>query len=68
MQEYYIAWWILPTFLGVSPILNSPFIFWNRAEKYIGQSFEEYLRGGKHVKKMEIYWMNNKTIIEFGFR
>ena len=32
--------------------------------RQISQSFEEYLRGGKHVKKLEIFWMNNKTIIE----
>ena len=34
----------------------------------INQSFEESLRGGKLVKNLEIFWMNNKTIIEFGFR
>ena len=34
----------------------------------IGQSLEESLRGGKHVKDLKIFWMNNKTIIEFGFR
>ena len=35
----------------------------------IGQSLEEMsLRGGKLVKNFIIFWMNNKTIIEFGFR
>ena len=34
----------------------------------ISQSFEESLRGCKLVKNLEIFWMNNKTIIEFGFR
>ena len=34
----------------------------------INQSFEESLRGGKLVKNLEIFWMNDKTIIEFGFR
>ena len=34
----------------------------------IGQSLEESLRGGKLVKDLEIFWMNNKIIIEFGFR
>ena len=34
----------------------------------IGQSLEEIsLRGGKLVKNFIIFWMNNKTIIEFGF-
>ena len=32
-----------------------------------GQSFEESLRGSKHVKNLEIFWMNIKTVIEFGF-
>ena len=35
--------------------------------RQIGQSFEESLRRGKHVKNLEIIWMNIKTIIEFGF-
>ena len=35
----------------------------------IGQNFsEESPREGKLVKNLEIFWMNNKTIIEFGFR
>ena len=34
----------------------------------IGLSFEKSLRGGKLVKNFEIFWMSNKTIIEFGFR
>jgi len=35
----------------------------------IGQNFsEESLREGKLVKNLEIFSMNNKTIIEFGFR
>ena len=34
----------------------------------IGQSFEESLRGGELIKNLEIFWRNNKTIIEFGFR
>ena len=34
----------------------------------IAKSFEESLRGDKLVKNFEIFWMNNKTIIEFGFR
>ena len=32
------------------------------------ETFEESLRKGKLVKKLEIFSMNNKTIIEFGFR
>ena len=32
------------------------------------RDFEESLRKGKLVKKLEIFSMNNKTIIEFGFR
>ena len=35
----------------------------------ISQSFQKSLRGGKHVKNLEIFWMNNKTIItEFSSR
>ena len=36
----------------------------------IGQSFirKENLREDKLVKNIEIFSMNNKTIIEFGFR
>ena len=34
----------------------------------IGQSFEVSLRGGKLVKNLEIFRMNNEIIIEFGFR
>ena len=34
----------------------------------IGQSFEESLRGGELIKNLEIFWRNNKTIIEFGLR
>ena len=35
----------------------------------IGQSLEEIsLRGGKLVKNFILFWMNNKTIIEFDFR
>ena len=28
---------------------------------------EERLRGGRHVKNLEIFSMNNKIIIEFGY-
>ena len=36
----------------------------------MGQSFirKENLREDKLVKNIEIFWMNAKTIIEFGFR
>ena len=30
--------------------------------------FKEILRGGKVVTTLEIFWMNNKAIIEFSFR
>ena len=33
-----------------------------------GQSLDESLRRGKLVKNFKIFWMNNKTIIEFTFR
>ena len=33
-----------------------------------GKCFEERLRGGKLFKNWEIFWMNNRTIIELGFR
>ena len=32
----------------------------------IGRSFEESLQGGFFIS-LEIFWMNNKTIVEFGF-
>ena len=44
-------------FLERNRKIQYPFVSWNRAEQ-----------GGKHVKNLEIFWMNNKTIIEFGFR
>ena len=31
------------------------------ADRRMGKSFEEGLRGGKLVKDLEIYWMNDKT-------
>ena len=34
----------------------------------LGQSLEESLAGGGLVKNLKIFWMNDKTIIEFGFR
>ena len=34
----------------------------------LGQSLEESLAGGGLVKNLKIVWMNDKTIIEFGFR
>ena len=39
-----------------------------KACREISQSFEESLRGGKHVQNLEIPSMHNKTIIEFGCR
>ena len=34
----------------------------------IGWSLKERLQRCKLVKKLNIFWMNNKTIIEFGFQ
>ena len=34
----------------------------------LGQSLEESLAGAGLVKNLKIFWMNDKTIIEFGFR
>ena len=34
----------------------------------IGRSLKESLRGGKLVKNVKIFWINNKTIIEFCFQ
>ena len=42
--------------------------FFPEREPKIGQSLEESLRWEKIVKNIDIFWMNNKTIIEFGFR
>ena len=33
----------------------------------IGQSLEERLRGGKLVKNLKTFWLNDKTITVFGF-
>ena len=33
-----------------------------------GKCFKEVYEDGWFVKSLEIFWMNNKTIIEFGFR
>ena len=69
MQEYtkqIIAKWMLSTILEASARKN--IIFWNHVKNY-GPSFEESLRGGKLVKKLEIFWVNNRynNIIEFSF-
>ena len=43
-------------------------ISWNHAEKQ-AKMLKKSLREGKLVyNKLEIFWMTNKTIIEFGFR
>ena len=34
----------------------------------IDQSFEEILQGVRLLKNLEIFWINNETIMEFGFR
>ena len=34
----------------------------------IGRSLKGSLQGGKLVKNLKIFWMNNKTIIESGFQ
>ena len=51
------AWWMLSTFWGVSAKKKSLFISWNRVEKdKLVTNFEE------------IFWTNNITILEFGYR
>ena len=42
------------------------FISWNCAKK--SQSSEEIQRGGKLVRNLKIFWMNNEIYIAFGFR
>ena len=42
------------------------FISWNCAKK--SQSSEESQRGGKLVRNLKIFWMNNEIYIAFGFR
>ena len=41
-----------------------------KPRREIGQSFlkQENIREDKLVKNIEIFWMNAKTVIEFGFR
>ena len=43
------------------------FISWNRIvpRNKPTESFEKGLRGGKHAKNLETFWMNIQTIIEF---
>ena len=54
-------------FWGVSSRKNICYIV--KPCREIGQSFEESLQEGKLVyNKLEILWMTNRTIIEFGFR
>ena len=67
MQEYarHIAGWKLSTFWGVSTREN---ICLYPCEIVPNEwSLEECLQEGKLVKNLEIFWMNNKRIIEFGF-
>ena len=69
-QEYakHITQYMLSTFWGVSA-KKTLCLYPETVPKKIGQSLEEIsLRGGKLVKNFIIFWMNNKTIIEFGFR
>ena len=58
--------WMLSTFWGVSATKN--FVSFLKLSQKIGQSFQESLRGDTLVENFKIFWINNKTIIEFGFR
>ena len=67
MQEYarHIAGWKLSTFWGVS---TRESICLYPCEIMPNEwSLEECLQEGNLVKNLEIFWMNNERIIEFGF-
>ena len=65
-KTYCLMEYILSTFSKVSAKKTYGFILklWQKR----GQSLDESLRRGKLVKNFKIFWMNNKTIIEFSFR
>ena len=44
------------------------FISWNRAEKQAKVLKKVCKELGVEIRNLEIFWMNNKSIIEFGFR
>ena len=69
MQEYakHIAWLMLFTFWEVSPRKNY-FYSENLPRYIIGLTFTEIPRGGKPEKSLEIFWMKNETIFQFGIR
>ena len=70
MQEYakHIARQMLSTLWGVSARQKICLCPETESCREIDKSFEKGLQGGKHVKNLEIFWMNIQTIIEFVWR
>ena len=55
--------------MNVTYILRSNNYSYSPTVRKIRQMFfKEVYEDGRFVKSLEIFWMNNKTIIEFGFR
>ena len=69
MQEYekHIAPWMLTTVWVISTRKKTS-VYILKQSWEISQSFEESLRRVKVVKNLDVFWMNNETIIELGFR
>ena len=69
MQEYekHIARWMLSTVWVVSARKKNICLYPETVLRN-KSSFEESLRRGKIVKNLDVFWMNNETIIELGFR
>ena len=65
-KTYCLMEYILSTFSKVSA--KKTYVFILKLCQKRGQSLDESLRRGKLVKNFKIFWMNNKTIIEFSFR
>ena len=69
MQDYekHIARWMLSTVWVVSGRKKNICLYPETVLRN-KSSFEESLRRGKIVKNLDVFWMNNETIIELGFR
>ena len=70
MQEStkHFARWMLSTFLGVSKKRHLAIYSVKLCQEIRLTCLGESPRGGKLVKNLEIFGMNNKTIIESSFR
>ena len=67
MQKYakHIAQWILSSFWGVPARWNIR--LYPKSTPRNRPKFWRKSQGGRHVENLETFWMNNKTVIEFGY-